>query len=146
MTLTASSWPDRATRPGRRIPAVSTILKFRRCHVSIASTVSRVVPGMSLTIDRSSRSIRFSNDDLPTLGRPTMATAIGSVSAGAPRLAARGQPADHFVEQIAGALAVLGGDLHDRLEAEPIELDRPAACALVVGLVNCHDHRRFRAP
>ena len=49
----------RATRPARRMPAVSTMRNFRLCHLSMASTVSRVVPGMSLTIDRSSRSNRF---------------------------------------------------------------------------------------
>ena len=43
--------PPRATRPARRIPAVSRIRKVRFCHFRIESTVSRVVPGMALTID-----------------------------------------------------------------------------------------------
>ena len=46
--------------------------------------MSRVVPGISLTIDRSSRSSRLSSDDLPTLGRPTMATrGLGRLAAAA---------------------------------------------------------------
>ena len=60
------------------MPAVSTIRNVRLCHCSSVSMASRVVPGMSLTISRSSRSSRFTSDDLPTLGRPTMATAISS--------------------------------------------------------------------
>ncbi len=75
-TATPSTWPARATRPGRRMPAVSRILNVRFCHLSTASTVSRVVPGMSLTIARSSFSNRLSKDDLPTFGRPTIATRV----------------------------------------------------------------------
>ena len=82
-TLTISTGPPRATRPGRRIPAVSTIRKRRRCHASGESIASRVVPGMSLTSTRSSLSSRLTSDDLPTFGRPTMATVV------ARRLAAR---------------------------------------------------------
>jgi hypothetical protein len=58
------------------MPAVSTILNVRWCHLSIASTVSLVVPGISLTIDRSSLSRRLRSDDFPVFGRPTMATAV----------------------------------------------------------------------
>ncbi len=66
--------PPLATRPGRRMPAVSTMRNRRRCQMSGLSIASRVVPGMSLTITRSSRSSRFTSDDLPTFGRPTIAT------------------------------------------------------------------------
>ena len=77
-TLTRSTAPDRATLPGRRMPAVSTIRNRRFRHCSTVSIASRVVPGMSLTRTRSSRSSRFTSDDLPTLGRPTIATAVSS--------------------------------------------------------------------
>ena len=63
-------------RPGRRMPAVSTIRNCRRCHRSSASTASRVVPGMSLTSTRSSRSNRLTSEDLPTFGRPMIATPV----------------------------------------------------------------------
>ncbi len=69
-TLTISTFPPRAIRPGRRIPAVSTMRKCRRCHRSGASIASRVVPGMSLTSTRSSRSSRLTSDDFPTFGPP----------------------------------------------------------------------------
>ncbi len=59
--------------PRRRSPAVSTRRSSRPCHSSDVSMASRVVPGISLTMARSSPSSWFSSDDLPTLGRPTMA-------------------------------------------------------------------------
>ncbi len=40
---------------------------------SRTSTLSRVVPGTSLTIMRSSRRSTFTSDDLPTFTRPTIA-------------------------------------------------------------------------
>ena len=40
---------------------------------------SRVVPGISETIVRSSSQSAFSSDDLPTFGRPRMETPISSV-------------------------------------------------------------------
>jgi hypothetical protein len=46
--------------------------------------VSRVVPGTGETIMRSSPNKRFVNDDLPTLGRPTMDTRISSSWGSAP--------------------------------------------------------------
>ena len=70
------------------------------------STGSRVVPGVSLTTTRSSLSRRFTSDDLPTFGRPTIAT--GSLLGHAPRPSAArarpsGEPLDDHVEQIADA-------------------------------------------
>ena len=38
-----------------------------------SSTVSRVVPGMSVTMARSYPARAFSKEDFPALGRPTMA-------------------------------------------------------------------------
>ena len=113
--------------------------KVRWRHFRTASTVSRVVPGVSLTIDRSSWSSRLRSDDFPTLGRPTMATAVSSGSDG--RVPPGRQPLDDLVEQVAHALAVLGRHLDDRLEPELVELDRAAAGPLVVGLVDRHQDR-----
>ncbi len=46
IALTRSTAPDRATLPGLRMPAVSTIRKRRLRHCSSVSMASRVVPGM----------------------------------------------------------------------------------------------------
>ena len=59
--------------PLRRIPAVSMMRKVCSGVCRNVSTESRVVPATGETIARSSPSSRFNNDDLPTLGRPTMA-------------------------------------------------------------------------
>ena len=106
--------------------------------------MSRVVPGMSLTIERSSCSNRLSSEDLPTFGRPTMATATSGGSSGADALAAGREHARRPRRAGRPSLAVLGGDLDHWLEAELVELDRPAARPAVVGLVDRHEHRRLR--
>ena len=124
---------------------MSTIRKVRFCHFSTASTVSRVVPGISLTIERSSFSSRLSSDDLPTFGRPTIAIAVSS-EVSSPGSLRAGSRLHDLVEQIADPVAVLGGDLDDRLEPELVELEHPAARPLVVGLVDRHQHRRLGRP
>ena len=61
------------------------------------------------------------------------------------RLALR-QPLDHLVEEVADPLPVLRGNLHDGVEPELVEIERPRLCALVVGLVDRNDDRTpFRA-
>ena len=42
--------------------------------MTLATLIVTAVPGIALTMARSSPSILLSSDDLPTLGRPTMAT------------------------------------------------------------------------
>ena len=162
ITLSASTCPDCATFPGRRMPAVSTMRNCRRCHISTASTASRVVPGISETIIRSSRSSRLTSDDLPAFGRPTIATAVSAVacSPGADRCerccsssyrrrsrsrprADAGSRLHDLVEQIADALSVLGAHLDDRIEAELIQLERTVPRAPIVGLVD-RENRRAR--
>ena len=102
-------------------------------------------PGMSLTIDRSSRRSRFSSEDLPTFGRPTMATAVSGSGALISAVAAdRRKRCDDLVKQVADAFAVFGGHLDDGLESEAVELERTAARALVIGLVDRHHHRGMR--
>ena len=59
--------------PLRRIPAVSMRRKVCSEVSSRVSTLSRVVPATGETIARSSPNSRFSNDDFPTFGRPTIA-------------------------------------------------------------------------
>ena len=65
------------------MPAVSTMRNCCLCHFRIESTGSRVVPAISLTTMRSSLRSRLTSDDLPTLGRPMIATFVSSGSAGA---------------------------------------------------------------
>ena len=67
--------PSCSTRSSvARMPAVSSRVSGTPWITSSLSTRSRVVPGRSVTIARSMRLSRFSRLDLPTLGRPTMAT------------------------------------------------------------------------
>ena len=64
------------------------------------STLSRVVPGTSLTIIRSAWASVLTNVLLPTLRRPTMATFItGSSTSCSLWLVDLGQPLDDHVQQ-----------------------------------------------
>src|SRR5438105_3268361 len=62
-----------------RIPAVSIKRKRLPSRSYSMSTASRVVPGISLTMARRSRSNALISDDFPAFGRPRIATAIGRV-------------------------------------------------------------------
>ena len=63
--------------PRRRIPAVSTSTISPWPNVIRVSIASRVVPGVALTIVRSSPRSALRRLDLPTLGRPTSAMVTG---------------------------------------------------------------------
>ncbi len=67
--------------PFRRMPAVSIKRKFCPSVVTGVSIASLVVPATSLTIERVSPTNVLKIDDLPTLGRPIIATLITSSSA-----------------------------------------------------------------
>ena len=68
--------------PRRRKPAVSMSRYLRPSRSSSTAIESRVVPGTSEAIIRSSPRMRFTSVDLPTFGRPTnaMRTRSGSLS------------------------------------------------------------------
>ncbi len=83
---------------------------------------------------------------MPTLGRPTIATATSCGSASAVRHRLRRQAFDDLVEKVSRALAVLGGNLDDRLETQPIELEGAVLGAPVVGLVDGDEDRNIRRP
>ena len=94
------------------MPAVS--MKRMQSDVGARPTVSmasRVVPGRSWTTERSSPMSWLNSVDLPTFGRPTIATrsAPSSSSVGdlARRSAAR-RVVDDAVEQVARTASVLG--------------------------------------
>ena len=59
------------------MPAVSTKRHSLPPSSTISSTGSRVVPASSLTTTRSSPAALFSSEDLPTFGRPRIATRRG---------------------------------------------------------------------
>jgi len=62
-----------STLPRRRMPAVSINVIGIPSYSIFVSTASRVVPGILLTMERSSPTRRLSKLDFPTLGFPTMA-------------------------------------------------------------------------
>ena len=59
-----------------RMPAVSMSRSRKDPTWTDSSTISRVVPGMSVTMARSKPASRFRRLDFPTLGLPTMAAAM----------------------------------------------------------------------
>ena len=73
----STPWPR---LPGRLMPAVSMRVKAPSGASRSVSMASRVVPATLLTMTRSSPMRAFTSVDLPTLGRPTMATRTRSCS------------------------------------------------------------------
>ena len=114
----------------------------RRCARRAARTVSiasRVVPGTSETITRSSPSSAFRRLDLPTFGRPRIATRIASSPTSCGPLP--GSMRDDRVEQVARAVAVQRRERDRVAEAEPVELERARVLPRVVDLVREQEHR-----
>ena len=102
------------------------------CGVTTSvSIASRVVPATSLTMTRGSPTIALKSEDLPALGRPTMAT--GTVSAPSPSPSSAASLArkllEQVVEQVADAQAVDRRDGHGFAQPEPVEVGRSALCA-----------------
>ena len=56
------------------MPPVSIRVNFHFCHSQSAYTRSRVTPGVSSTMATRRPTIWLKKVDLPTFGRPTMAT------------------------------------------------------------------------
>ena len=139
--ITARSSGAPETLPRRRIPAVSTSTNGLPSHSTTVSTGSRVVPGWAETSTRSAPTMRLSSDDLPTLGRPTMAM-VGPGRFALQRLLGRDQIADALA-QLLDAGAVLGRD-QERLEPQPVELPHSGASLAHVALVD-HQHDRLAA-
>ena len=63
---------DSITSSDSRSPAVSESLTGTPPIIIPSSMMSRVVPGMSVTIARLRPTMAFSNDDFPALGRPAI--------------------------------------------------------------------------
>ena len=117
---------------------MSTRTKVRSPRWRTVSIASRVVPGCSETITRSSPSSAFSRLDLPTFGRPEDRDAdralLDLLRAGA------GKHRHDRVEQVAAAVAVYRRDGDRVAEAEPVELEREHVLARVVDLVREEEH------
>ena len=111
---------------------------------STVSIESRVVPGCSETITRSSPSSALSRLDLPTFGRPRIATRIASSPASAGPAARAGARRSRR----AGRRCRGRGAPRDRdrvAEAEAVELERLRLAAGLVDLVRDQEDRLVRA-
>ena len=139
----------RSVRAGRRRPAVSMKQTGPSAVSTTVSMASRVVPGMSCTMERSSPRSLLKSVDLPTLGRPMMATrgvdpgpGGGSAAASSSARRHRGrQQVDHGIEQVAGAPSVQGADREGIPDPEGDELP---GRRLPVGVVDLVDHQPYR--
>ena len=105
-------------------------------RMTVSSTASRVVPAMGETMARSCPVSAFSSVDLPTLGRPMMATLMAGASSARRLVGIPGEAGGHVVEQRVDADAVLGGNGKDVGDAERVELVRQVLCAPGIGLVD----------
>ncbi len=65
---------DSASSRASRMPAVSTSLTGMPPIATVSLTRSRVVPGVAVTMARSRSTRRLNKLDLPTFGRPTIAS------------------------------------------------------------------------
>ncbi len=110
------------------------------------STLSRVVPGTSLTIIRSAWASVLTNVLLPTLRRPTMATFItgSSTDSSSER---RGQPLQDHVAAVLADSGRLWCCTPDQLAApQPVELVGLRVELFRVGLVGHADDRLVDVP
>ena len=100
--------------------------------------LSRVVPGVSLTMTRSSPRMAFVSIDLPTFGRPTMA--MDSAVDGSATRCLRQHVRDH-VHEVADAHAVQRADGDRLAQTELVELDGGLTPELALRLVGDEEHR-----
>ena len=145
------------------MPAVSTNTIGPSSVSTSVSIESRVVPAMSWTTERSSPTSRLNSVDLPTFGRPTMATRGGGGSSAVHgcsveldvdigravvrlRLGCGREPGHHLVEQVTGAPSVQRAHRERLSEAEGEELPAVVLPAVVVRLVDDDDHLLAAAP
>ena len=112
----------RLVLPLRRMPAVSMKTYSVPSRVTVSSTASRVVPAIGETMARSCPVSAFSRVDLPTFGRPMMATLMSSGFGGASSAASVARNArGHMVEQGVDADAVLRRDREHIGDAELVK-------------------------
>ena len=129
----------------RRRPAVSTSTNVRSPRSSTVSIASRVVPGISETIEpllaeqlvHEARlaDVRPAEDRDADRALRQLRALLASV---------RVEVVDDLVEQVAGAVAVQAGDRDRVAEAELVQLERERLLLRVVDLVRDHEHRLLR--
>ena len=100
-------------------------------------------PGRSETITRSSPSSAFRSDDLPTFGRPRIATRIAS-SPSRRASPLPGSRVDDLVEQVAGAVPVHARRAGSGRRARAGATRARAVLRRIVDLVREHEHRLVR--
>ena len=128
-----------STLARRRTPAVSMSTKARPSRSNGTRMLSRVVPGCSLAMTRSSPSSRLTSVDLPTLGRPMMAMRMAPSSGSLGRL--RGEPGEHVLHELLAPLPVARGD-HQRLaESQGVEVRGHDVRIEALALVEHERHR-----
>ena len=115
------------------MPAVSTNRHSLPPSSTISSTGSRVVPASSLTTTRSSPAALFSSEDLPTFGRPRIATRRGSADLVLGDRRDVGQHLHDLVEQVGDAAAV---DRRDRVRLAETQVPQRGGLGLVAGVVD----------
>ena len=130
--------------PLRRMPAVSTNTYSVPSRVTFSSTASRVVPAMGETMARSWPVRAFSSVDLPTLGRPMMATLMPSFG-WLGLLAGRGEAGGDMVEQRVDADAVLGRNREYIRDSQAVELVRQVVALGGIDLVDRQGDRLAEA-
>ena len=113
-------------------------------YSSSVSIASRVVPAMFETIIRCSPVKAFTRLDLPTFGRPTMASLTSSGSPVAAPLS--GSFSTMRSSRSATPRPVQTGDGEHLAEAEGVELVRVEVAVGMVGLVHDHEDRAGEAP
>ena len=101
------------------------------------------MPGTSLTIVRSSPTRRLKSDDLPTFGRPRIATRIASSPTGTRELSGRRST---ISSSRSPTLVPCWPEMRHRVaEAEAVQVERQALLRRVVDLVREQQHLLLRA-
>ena len=134
------------------MPAVSTKRIGPASVSTTVSIVSRVVPGMSWTTERSSPISRLNSVDLPDVGaagdgdRHGARVVLGRRRQAASSVRCRASGSTHqLVEHVAGAAAVEGADRVRVAQAEAQQVPDEVVAAGAVDLVGDHEHGRLDA-
>ena len=132
-----------STLPRRRRPAVSIRRYLRPSRSRSTAIESRVVPGTSEAIIRSSPRMRFTSVDLPTFGRPTKATRMRSGSLSRISVSpSSGSMASMLRQQRVDAVLVRGRGRQHVLDAVAREFGQRRLHVDAVGLVDDEERRR----
>ena len=129
--------------PLRRIPAVSTNTYSVPLRMTDSSTASRVVPATGETMERSEPAKAFSSVDLPTFGRPMMATLIFGSSPAFRRSFSRAHRKSGVTNSSKSSKpeVMLRGDREQVLEPQRVKLVSQILALGAVDLIHRQRHR-----